>query len=947
MTFPGKLEAAFGADRTDDPESYTWTDLTARTQTNSLTIGRGRRTGSGPTEPASATVPLSATTSAGNDSLVPRKADSAYYPHVRKGLIVRHSLNTGARYLALTGAAGGRASTPDAASLDIVGDLAGAVQFRSPIRTPPFLFTYETVLKWGAAGQRSWRLLLGAAGDAVWQWSADGTATTGGVEPTLSVRRPDQGPLTLAWEHDVDNGDGGNTVTWYLIKGTITELLADKTAHLFGDPVITSGTTAFFSSTANVEIGDGANSGFLPYIGGIDRFFLRAGTLDAGTIAIDVDFTVEAAGATSFADDAATPKTWTITAPAAITDRKIRLIGELASNTLALPGHAAADTGQVTWTIAGILRRMRQGEQQLKSALTRKLTAPLYIGEVTAHWPWEDGSDATHAYSPTPGVGPMLVTGFRFGADTTLPATESMAQLSSGSGGWNSGAVPAGGSATDWSVNWLVNIPSIDATTYPLHLITSEGSARTWFLQANSTNVIVSVLDSIGGGLDLDTFPWDARFEHPSIIRFHAEQSGGNIVWDVDWIPLEGTGAGIAFGVGGSFAGTLGRVTNLANLISAAPPDGMSVGQMSITAGTTNAFMAPADSAYTGEPAAARAFRLCQEEGIPVLVDGGYVGTSSASWGPSFVAGEQAMGPQRPSTLLGALEECAAVAEGFLGEATEIPGLTFRSGWTLENQAATVTTTGGQPLNPFNPTDDDRDIVNDATVSRTGGSSARYRDEESIELDGLYEDTRTINAYDDTVLASRASWWVHEATNPEMRIGGMKLELAKDSALVDPWLATSRGDVVRAEDLPAVVSDTAVMEQLIDGFTEDISPHLWTVTLNGRPASPWTVGTLDDSTPTTSLARLDTAGATLAEDLTTTETGVDVAFTGLRFVTTASEPAQFPFDIVVGGEQMTVTAIAATTSPQTFTVTRSVNGVVKTHSTGATVEFHQPLRMTL
>jgi hypothetical protein len=51
-----------------------------------------------------------------------------------------------------------------------------------------------------------------------------------------------------------------------------------------------------------------------------------------------------------------------------------------------------------------------------------------------------------------------------------------------------------------------------------------------------------------------------------------------------------------------------------------------------------------------------------------------------------------------------------------------------------------------------------------------------------------------------------------------------------------------------------------------------------------------------------------------------------------------------PFDIMVGGERIRVTVVTGTTSPQTFTVTRSINGVVKGHSSGADVElFHEAI----
>lgn len=49
----------------------------------------------------------------------------------------------------------------------------------------------------------------------------------------------------------------------------------------------------------------------------------------------------------------------------------------------------------------------------------------------------------------------------------------------------------------------------------------------------------------------------------------------------------------------------------------------------------------------------------------------------------------------------------------------------------------------------------------------------------------------------------------------------------------------------------------------------------------------------------------------------------------------------FNFDIMVGGERMTVTNVSLT-EPQQFTVTRSVNGVVKPHLAGTKVELFKP-----
>lgn len=58
-------------------------------------------------------------------------------------------------------------------------------------------------------------------------------------------------------------------------------------------------------------------------------------------------------------------------------------------------------------------------------------------------------------------------------------------------------------------------------------------------------------------------------------------------------------------------------------------------------------------------------------------------------------------------------------------------------------------------------------------------------------------------------------------------------------------------------------------------------------------------------------------------------------------------PDEFPFNIRVGGEVVTVTSISGGTSPQTFAVTRSVNGVVKAHSAGADVRLARPWILAL
>jgi hypothetical protein len=400
--------------------------------------------------------------------------------------------------------------------------------------------------------------------------------------------------------------------------------------------------------------------------------------------------------------------------------------------------------------------------------------------------------------------------------------------------------------------------------------------------------------------------------------------------WDLDIIPIP---QGVGFGVNGSYAGTIGHVTAVeSNIVG--PSGGISGGHVAVSTDRDLGWLAPADTAYTGEPAALRVFRLCREQGIPVVVDGIY----SFVWNTDQEAGARTMGPQLPVPLVTLLEQCAAVDRGVLGESRELLGLTYRSGHSLHNQTPVATVS---PIQPFNPTDDDQHLVNDMTVTRDRGSSARVVDEDSVADQGLHQDSRSINCHGDWQAADHASWEVHEATWPQMHYPQVAFELAKASAPVDEWLATNLGDQLEATDLPAEHPGTEVA-QLLDGFTETIAPYSWGVKANGSPTGPWEVGVLGDD----ALGKLDSAGTTLFNDYDEDDTLLGVSVnTGPVWSTDAGE---VPFDIDIGGEQMTVTQVALFLGAvYLFSVTRSVNGVVKSHEAGAVVSLWRPTVLAL
>ena len=91
--------------------------------------------------------------------------------------------------------------------------------------------------------------------------------------------------------------------------------------------------------------------------------------------------------------------------------------------------------------------------------------------------------------------------------------------------------------------------------------------------------------------------------------------------------------------------------------------------------------------------------------------------------------------------------------------------------------------------------------------------------------------------------------------------------------------------------------------------------------------------------------RVDTDGSQLAVDVGPTDTTLSVAVTSGPLWTTSAP--EFPFTIRVGGEVMTVTNVTGSSSPQTMTVGRSVNGVVKPQAAATDVGLAQPAIIAL
>jgi hypothetical protein len=222
---------------------------------------------------------------------------------------------------------------------------------------------------------------------------------------------------------------------------------------------------------------------------------------------------------------------------------------------------------------------------------------------------------------------------------------------------------------------------------------------------------------------------------------------------------------------------------------------------------------------------------------------------------------------------------------------------------------------------PWQPLIGDRDIRNRITVSRKDGAEATFELEsgpKSVQPQpdgvGVYASSVTVNTEDDSGLQQIAAWRVALGTVDEPRYPAAAVELARDELKDAPEIGRRLLDL-RPGRVFEVTGAEAVFQfgsayQMCVGYTENITTFLHTFELIGEPASPYTVFELEHD----ELGRLDSGTSSLENAINATQTTftVQVGDTTL-WIDSATHSTDFPFDILVGGERMTVTGITTAT----------------------------------
>lgn len=589
----------------------------------------------------------------------------------------------------------------------------------------------------------------------------------------------------------------------------------------------------------------------------------------------------------------------------------------------------------------GITRRQERADA-LRSPVFREVTSAVNDGLTLGYWPCEDGASATQLASGLPSGSPMRIVGdASLSSNTSFPGSEPILTLTAAA---LVADIPPYVNTGTVCYRGLFDVPSAGFAdgTLVVDIFCRAGGVARWVLRyGTGGSLILQAYDSANTLLDdsgIISFDVNGRTQ---MLGFQVEQDGADVHFGMFARRVEGDAVsevgfdGVMPGLTVSTAAQviIGNRVGLTDCGVGHPMVGNST-SLAIT-------LEDAIVGYAGESARERMIRLCAEEGITMSIYS------------DDAAETAACGPQQSGALLQLLQDAADVDRGILYEPRDHIGLAYRPQRSLYNQPATLALdyAAGEIHPPFEPVDDDQQVVNDVTVSRISGSSARAVQEtgplnvndprDDPDGVGRYTQAPSLNASLDAQLPSIAGWIRHKGTWDEARWPAIAVNLARFGrdgkvALMAAAQAVNVGDLVSVDNLPVSVPPDLI-EVLAAGHTETLNAYRQDIVFNALPAGPYRVFVLDDSV----LGRLETGGSTVATDFDAgTDTSMSVTVTGDALWHTGG--GHVPFDIMAAGVRLTVTAVAGGSSPQTFTITQTpVNGVVKTIPAGSAIKTAQ------
>jgi hypothetical protein len=924
-------EAAFGADLTADPDTWTWTDLSDRLLNDPVTIRRGVQVGASQAQVTSGAVNLTNE----DGALTPMLAASPFYPYVDAGtpvrLGVRHqdavtdvftrtavasgwgTADTGDVWTPTTGSEAAFSTTGTQARMShTVLNFIRSIRVNRTIRDVEVLFDASI-----GAVQTGSSSVIGP------QLRRIGTGATS-LWPTLGFGL--LGAVTLR--------------AYRVVGGTLTAVATQVV------PALTYSAGTMLRCRVQV---DGTRIRMRAWLAaGTEPTTWHIDTTDSGVTGIGESI---AMASWVFAGNTNTlPTVFTVDNVAITQMPSYRLEGyitDVQPTFTPLSGGETYSTVQVE--VGGIGSRLEKQQPAVYSPLRRSVQ--LADLPPIAYWPLEDDQGSTYAASAYPGGPRMTVTGPAvFAFDVGTPSELFLARygtkpmVSLAAGARLTASVPLSSVVGEWAVSVVAEFyePDVPATTEMriMQWDTPGSLINRWaFVATDAGYVVRAYKDSLSTSTDVISYT-TVFFVGQATWTIEGSQNGANID-----LTLFINDVNLATG---SIADTQSPVTKVAlnpdqaNTTASVTTRGLKfiVGHLRVTdevsVHDTPFYGVPetgvtvtAIFAWYQEPAHRRIERLCDEEQVPFTLLGD---PATTGW-----------------TLLNSQQEGAFSALVASAADSESGGLLYEDGFGYAYLPRTARYNADVALTVdlseyARSSGDDQESVlvpqlesraaNYWTVKRNNGAEGSFAADAAYRARrGTINEQVTLDVYRDSDTDLHAQWRVHLGTDGrDAYYPGMPVDLSANPDLIDSWLTCAPGSRVQRTNQPTIAG-VGTIDQVIDGYSETISPRSWLVEINASPASVWDVGEYGT-------AVYSPAASTLQSGISSGALSMSVG--GDTWVTGAVSLL-----LEIGGEHMTVTNITGS-GPYTMTISaRSVNGVVAAHLAGAAVHLANPSRYGL
>lgn len=602
-------------------------------------------------------------------------------------------------------------------------------------------------------------------------------------------------------------------------------------------------------------------------------------------------------------------------------------------------------TGSDVWTdvaVNGILQRLAQGPAPERSIIYRAVTDPP-LTELVAYWPCEDPVGSIELASALVNGSPMTWTGNPelasyegFGASDPLPSLTGVA-LTGGVAKYDASSV------TQYQMRFLLAVPKDGFSDLDViaRLQVAEVAAGVSLLNYFDIhyNDPPGGLGSYGGPGTLSIQPRDGDEAaiganasttldvRGRLLRVSLENSlsGSTMTSTLRVLDID---TGITDSASGTVVSTsISRVVSMSlapsTLSSSAGVTGAAAGHLLLQNTITSIDDLGRAIQPAGEAAGRRIQRLCGEEAVAFEWIGDLDDTAL-------------MGPQGKSNLLTLVQEAVLADGGFLYETTGQLGLGYRTRASLYGQdpALVLSYTGFNLADIPVPVSDDRYVQNQVTVTVNGVSQTYTETSGALGTDaiGTYGETSgvTLNlaSTDAATLRDQAAWRVAIGAVEDERYPKVTVQLAHPSMtpeLKRAILGLRIGDRMQMTGMPEWLAPDTV-DQLIIGVDRSLNKFLHQITFTCAPSNPYSlVANLDGAE-----ARLD-IDTELVSAVGSSDTTLAVAPPAGEMLLWTTDSGDWPFDVRLGGEVATVTAVG---SWVTDTFTRSESGGWGTADTG-------------